>query len=549
MPTTMLPNRLLAAAPAALALALWPCLGSALSLGPAAIVSHRDGDPMTTASHGAAFGAVSADGEWLLFTSHSTDLVPGQLDPTPFSPDVFLRRLGTGETRLVSRIAPGQAASEQSLGIALSADGRFALIESTSTGLIPGFIDGNGPNHPDLFLYDRDTDSFVLVTRSHLSPLRSATNSHSSRRLLAADGSAVLFEISGPTDLVGGYVDDPFSDRAIFRFDRLTGTVRLVSRAHHSLVQEANGRSTAIGLSADGRYALFESEASNLIAGLSDTNGVGDAFLYDAVTDSLKLLSHLPAQPMVAGPGASALAISEDAQWVFLRFAAGSLMPGISDPAGAGLVVAQRRSDGHRVLLNRSVAQANAAANAPVFLQGASADGRLVLATSMATDLVAGIADAGHLDVFVLDRDGGPTRLVSKAHGAAQSANGPSGAFARISADGRFVLFASQATDLVPGWSGPMGGEHLFLSDVTGEVALVDHVHGAPSQPATAPVIDGLLPRAAALVLFRTIEPAGVFVPGASDPNSAIVGYRGDWFRRGFAAPDPSRIFADGFEG
>ena len=77
-----------------------------------------------------------------------------------------------------------------------------------------------------------------------------------------------------------------------------------------------------------------------------------------------------------------------------------------------------------------------------------SADGRFVAFDSEATNLVPGDTNDAS-DVFVRDRQTGTTRRVSVSSGGAQG-NGASFDPA-ISADGRFVAFNSDATNLVPG--------------------------------------------------------------------------------------------------
>jgi Tol biopolymer transport system component len=62
------------------------------------------------------------------------------------------------------------------------------------------------------------------------------------------------------------------------------------------------------GISTDGRFVVFTSDARNLVAGQVDTNGGRDVFLYDRSTDSVKLVSHrstdpTPLTPRFAGNG------------------------------------------------------------------------------------------------------------------------------------------------------------------------------------------------------------------------------------------------------
>jgi Tol biopolymer transport system component len=97
-----------------------------------------------------------------------------------------------------------------------------------------------------------------------------------------------------------------------------------------------------------------------------------------------------------------------------------------------------------------SVDSAGGAANGPSFSQDVSADGRFVAFASDASDLVPGDTN-GATDVFVRDRQAGTTQRVSINSAEAQ-VDGPTGSLApAISADGRYVAFVSDATGLVSG--------------------------------------------------------------------------------------------------
>src|SRR5205823_3436071 len=100
-----------------------------------------------------------------------------------------------------------------------------------------------------------------------------------------------------------------------------------------------------------------------------------------------------------------------------------------------------------------------------------SADGRFEVFTSVATDLAA-LSDAnGDSDVFVRDRQTGTVTLVSiNAAGTAAGNNGANSPV--ISADGRFVAFRSTSTDLVG--TPTNSQQNIFLRDlVAGTTTLV----------------------------------------------------------------------------
>src|SRR5689334_4892864 len=116
-----------------------------------------------------------------------------------------------------------------------------------------------------------------------------------------------------------------------------------------------------------------------------------------------------------------------------------------------------------RVSVDSSGGQANSISTHPVV----SPDGRFVLFDSSASNLVPLDAN-GWQDVFLRDRLGGTTLLVSVGTGGVQS-NGPSVDYA-LSADGRIVAFQSYGSNLVPGDTN--GTYDIFVRDLqTGQTS------------------------------------------------------------------------------
>jgi len=133
-----------------------------------------------------------------------------------------------------------------------------------------------------------------------------------------------------------------------------------------------------------------------------------------------------------------------------------------------------------------SVSSAEVSGNGDSRLAAVNSDGRFVAFESYASNLVAGDV-GGRMDVFVRDRETGTTELVSLTWQGEQ-ANGSSGEPA-ISSDGRYVAFHSLATNLVQ--TDDNGYRDVFVYDrQTGTVELVsvsdylaqgDHVSGRPA--------------------------------------------------------------------
>ena len=251
--------------------------------------------------------------------------------------------------------------------------------------------------------------------------------------VVSADGLVAAFD-SVATNLVGGDnngVDD------VFAHDRSSGTTERVSV--DSKGKQANGLSLWPSVSGDGRFVAFQSVATNLVPG--DTNGAQDVFVHDrltGVTTRASVASHSGRQADGASNGP---AISADGRFVAFVSGASNLVPG----GVPGVYVHDLLKGGTELVSVDSAGVPGNGFDAPPAL---STDGRFVTFGSFATNLVPNDTN-GTFDVFVHDRATGTTVRASVdsagVEGNAESFE-PS-----ISADGRFVAFASDATNLVPG--------------------------------------------------------------------------------------------------
>lgn len=252
---------------------------------------------------------------------------------------------------------------------------------------------------------------------------------------LSADGRIVAFA-SSATQLVVGDGND-LSD--IFVVDRTLGTIERVSV--DSAGNEANGACDSPALSADGDVVAFRSVATNLVA--SDSNGKSDIFVHVRSTGATTRVSVVC--NCVQGNGdAFAPALSADGSLVAFATDNSQLIGG--DTNGVRDVFVHDRTSGlsRRVSLDSTGAQANGASDRPAL----SADGRFVAFESVASNLVAGDGNA-LADLFVHDRTTGVTERASIDSGGGDADGASEGA--SLSGDGRFVAFASRASDLVAG--------------------------------------------------------------------------------------------------
>jgi tricorn protease-like protein len=218
----------------------------------------------TQGNHDSGWPSISADGRYVAFQSYASNLVPGD---TNNASDVFVHDRQTGQTSRVSMDSAGTQGNNESLYLAISADGRFVAFQSYASNLVPG--DTN--NAPDVFVHDRQTGQ---TTRASVSSSGAQGNSGSDWPSISADGRFVAF-LSYASNLVPGDTNDV---RDIFVHDRQTGQTTRASVS--SSGDQGNSESNSPSISADGRSVAFQSAASNLVPG--DTNGYQDIFVYDS---------------------------------------------------------------------------------------------------------------------------------------------------------------------------------------------------------------------------------------------------------------------------
>lgn len=300
------------------------------------------------------------------------------------------------------------------------------------------------------------------------------TNGASHRPAMTPDGRYVVWAADA-SDLVSG---DRNGVRDIFVRDRHSRRTERVSRGRSGA--EANGASDAPAISADGRYVVFSSRASNLVAG--DGNGQPDVFVFDRRTSVTSRLS-VDGAGAEADGASSAPAIRNDGTTVAFVTAAGNLVPGDGNGVEDVLVVA--RSGGAPALA--SIADDGSAATRGCFDPSLSGDRRFVAFTSSA-NLLASADGNGHDDVFVRDR---LLATTVRASGTPSGGDADGGSrHARLSEDGRLVVFESDATDLVAGDGN--GASDVFVHDLLAAVTArqsVDSASGEAAGDSRAPAL------------------------------------------------------------
>jgi Tol biopolymer transport system component len=446
-------------------------------------------------------GCVSSDGRWVLFESQASDLV---VEPTSGAGDVFVRDMVQEVTHLVSIDRTGTSGgSHASYHAAMSDDGRYVSFLSSATNLVEGIIGSHLV--PQLYRRDLHIGQTVWLSNPHdptLVPYREAFYP-----ALSAQGRHVVFS-SYSTNLIA---NDPYTGPRVFWRDVDTGAIRqlnlvvdgtavpgrhpvispdgqwvafttgfeylnsragriyrwhplsgnfdLVTVAYDDDASPASGLAHSPGLSADGRWVTFVSNATNLVQGAS--SGCYLVYQRDLLLGETSLVSVGDGgRPATRDSGL--FDVTEVGRMVAFESQDDGL---VGEDYNRAYDVFVRDMEVSKTLLISSLPAPEVSQGPNLFSvisrQPVSADGRLLVFATLASDLSAA-DDNEHWDIYLRDLHAGTNRLVSV--GAGGLAGNGSSFDPVLGADGRFIAFLSDATDLVP--DAPPAPRNLYLHDI-----------------------------------------------------------------------------------
>lgn len=437
--------------------------------------------PSISAARG-GFGAseirsVSGDGRFAAVESPAYDLVPGDWNR---GDDLFLIDLETAALEAVSRRGPALPISRTANGASFyeqlggqSDDGRFVLFESWAENLAPG---SHQPNGGDLwpYFYDRESDTVTRLggdlfasaspgaaARGTKSPSSLGGIDGSSARAVSADGATVAFNGSPAVGM----------PTQAYAYLRREDEERLVSHRHDDADVPGNATSVAVAISAGARYVVIDSHATDLVAGFQGSGS--QLFVHDLVTQETRLVTHAAGSPVTGSAGLSGLiGVSFDGRWIAFGSNAGDLVAG--GIAGSWQVYLFDGSTGTIRLVSHVAGSPGQPCSNGLVEAGnsMSQDGRFVAFTSTCGDLVGVPGSFASSQAFLWDRQTSSTTLVSHSVAGSSVASNQPATTPRLSRDGRFVVFVSEATDLVAGYQGEYPQAYLF-DRTAGAVLLV----------------------------------------------------------------------------
>lgn len=358
--------------------------------------------------------------------------------------------------------------------VGASADGSVVLTSSTSKQLAP---DGNPLGSLHLFASGQMVD---------LTPSGTSPNGATGQASMDATGRFVAF-LSSATDLMVG-VPDSNNGNDVFLRDLWTGTTYLVSSSVDALGQmvTADGPSRRALLCADGSCVTFESQATNLVPGLTDTNGDWDVFRYDVTTGTVSCLSLASGGTSTANAGSSLQGVSADGSavvWV-------TLATDLVSPPTTGQQVVYREVNKSSPYLMQKCLSSSAATRAYVSGDGSTviitADGDLSSLTGVPD--ANGVTDLFHWDIKTNKFDALSVRLDGSAMGNGPTPGGGSDRVA-VSFDGSVVVCGTEATDLFSVSGRGVGGWDLATNKKARLAATSTSSGGA-----SAPVLPSISP-------------------------------------------------------
>ena len=269
----------------------------------------------------------------------------------------------------------------------------------------------------------------------------------------------------------------------------------------------ANGVGAELGISMNGAYIAYSSVASNLVTG--DSNGVADVFVYDVAGNHTTRMSHTidNAEPNAASgvipttehtTGGDFFAVDDalagpvmtaDGSTVVFASKASNFVSG--DTNGAYDVFAVDR--GQLAGFTRvSVGNMGEESPLPSFAPSASRDGKIIVFASYSTNFVAGTQN-GFENIYVRDMSGAtPTTTIISRRVDGVAFDGPS-SHPSISLDGRYVAFATKATNVIANVVFPNYDKVFYYDRMTMQFVLVsvDAAGNISDRSASLPRISG----------------------------------------------------------
>jgi len=314
----------------------------------------------------------------------------------------------------------------------LTADGRYIAFTSYER-----LVAEDSDERADIYVLDRTAGTITLES---LAVEEQSIESDCSHPRISSDGRYLLFETTLARD------DGQRIGPDVLIRDRASGITRRVSRSLSGGLTD--GWSGSAVIAAGGNAVAFTSTATNLVREHDRNGSQADVYLAHLGTGTLRRVSldNQGVQPSIGSSVSPSL--SADGRYLALASTAELARPAAlrrSRPTGMHRLPSHVYVRDLHLDVTARVAPAGSDPNGSSMTPVISADGGWVAFVSEATNLVSGDRNRSP-DVFLYERATGAITLVSRSV-TGRPANGAS-VNPALSADGRFVAFQSDASDL-----------------------------------------------------------------------------------------------------
>lgn len=325
----------------------------------------------------------------------------------------------------------------------ISRDGQLIVFASEASNLVCG----NTNPSSDIFVYDQTKEVIQKISNPAYGE---DTDGKSLSPYVSGSGNFIVYELSAD-NLVQ---EDLNKSQDIFLYNRATGQTELISV--NSKKQQALGNSRKPSISDDGRFVVFQSSASNLVIG--DNNEKDDIFVRDLKTGETRMISISPFGKFANGH-LSGLWISPDGEVIKFYSRATNLIDGEnSEPSWYSY---NQKTDELKKISSKLVGRYGEFTVGLQVMQGDGSSGEYEVAQVALYDF-----ETNTFNIISTDASGNYANRDSESPA--------------ISEDGRFIVFASEANNLVENdtnltWD-------IFLSDrQTNKIQRIMGING--SQP------------------------------------------------------------------
>lgn len=354
---------------------------------------------------------------------------------------------------LLSKNNLGFLGNDDSDGVDISSDGRFAVFKSTASNL----VDNDTNNVADIFVKDRQTNQ---IRRVSVASGGIQSNGISQEAKISGNGRYVVYT-SLATNLIPNDINN---SRDVFLYDLQLNTNTLVTSDSTGALANLGGHSPDVDSS--GSTVVFSSASHNLVPGYNPYEQRQEVYSKNTVTGETKMVSKAP-NGNRGNQGSGGSSINCDGTVIAFGSTATNLTPELSnDPQGVfqkqDIFIAKKNNSDYTITEVTNTANYHSAS------ANVSCDGKFLALTSGATNLLEDEvpANGGYQRVYKYDIEHSDFQIVSARYNNDQIEIYGNGNHPSVSGDGRYVVFSSNNGLDNSNYAGVVGNTNFtYVSD------------------------------------------------------------------------------------